>query len=192
MIETTSTTKAPSCPGCHFGCALDAYRCGRGKGFHQLWVDGKPIPERGKPGEGGAGRAPSVDTRVMHGLNIMANILKDRHTESAERKTLMAVGRQGGFFAVDMLGKRTLLDPEDLAEATRFLIAGGFIEHDEDEIAGTVLRITSSGREQLAQWNTEREAATEEFLAPLDDSEKEQLASMLFRIIQSELQKKRS
>lgn len=128
----------------------------------------------------------------MHGLNIMANILKDRHTESAERKTLMAVGRQGGFFAVDMLGKRTLLDPEGLADATRFLIARGFIEHDEDEIAGTVLRITSSGREQLAQWNTEREAATAEFLAPLDDSEKEQLASMLFRIIQSELQKKRS
>lgn len=126
----------------------------------------------------------------MHGLNIMANILQDRHTESAERKTLMAVGRQGGFFAVDMLGKRTLLDPEDLAEATRFLIARGFIEHDEDEVAGTVLRITSSGREQLAVWNTERDTATAEFLAPLDDSEKEQLASMLFRVIQSELQKK--
>ena len=128
----------------------------------------------------------------MHGLNIMANILQDRHTESAERKALMAIGRQGGFFAVDMLGKCTLLGPEDLAEATRFLIARGFIEHDEDEIAGTVLRITSSGREQLAQWNTEREAATAEFLVPLDDSEKEQLASMLFRIIQPELQKKRS
>ena len=130
--------------------------------------------------------------RVMHGLNIMANILQDRHTESAERKTLMAIGRQGGFFAVDMLGKRTLLGSEDLAEATRFLIARGFIEHDEDDMAGTVLRITSSGREQLAAWNAERDASTEEFLAPLDDSEKEQLASMLFRIIQSELQKKRS
>lgn len=128
----------------------------------------------------------------MHGLNIMANILKDRHTESAERKTLMAVGRQGGFFAVDMLGKRTLLDPEDLAEASRFLIARGFIEHDEDAIAGTVLRITSSGRKQLAWWNTEREAATAEFLASLDDNEKEQLASMLFRIIQSQAQKKRA
>ena len=157
-----------------------------------MWVDGKPIPERGKPGEGGSGHAPSVDARVMHGLNIMANILKDRHTESAERKALMAIGRQGGFFAVDMLGKRTLLDPEDLAEATRFLIARGFIEHDEDEIAGAVLRITSSGRDQLAVWNAEREAATAEFLAPLDQSEKEQLASMLSRVIQSELHKKRA
>ncbi len=190
MIESTSTIEAPSCPGCHFGCALDAYRCGRGKGFHQLWVDGKPIPERGKPGEGGVGHAPSVDMRVMHGLNIMANILQDRHTESAERKTLMAIGRQGGFFAVDMLGKRTLLGSEDLAEATRFLIARGFIEHDEDDMAGTVLRITSSGREQLSAWNAERDASTAEFLSPLSDDEKMQLSSMLSRIIQAELKKK--
>ena len=192
MTETTSTIEVPSCPGCHFGCALDAYRCGRGKGFHQLWVAGKPLPERGKPGEGGAGHAPSVDMRVMHGLNIMANILQDRHTESAERKALIAIGRQGGFFAVDMLGKRTLLDPERLTDATRYLISEGFVEHDEDEIAGTVLRITSMGREQLAVWNAEREASTAEFLLPLDDDEKAQLSSMLSRIIQAELKKKRA
>ena len=192
MTETASTIEAPTCPGCHFGCALDAYRCGRGKGFYQLWLDGKPLPERGEPGEGGAGHAPSVDMRVMHGLNIMANILQDRHTESAERKALMAIGRQGGFFAVDMLGKRTLLEPNSLADATRYLINEGFIEHDEDEIAGTVLRITSSGREQLAVWNAEREVSTAEFLSPLDNDEKAQLSSMLSRIIKANLKKKRA
>lgn len=191
MTETIGTNVAPNCPGCHFGCPLDAYRCGRGKGFHQLWVDGKPIPKRGEPGEGGVGQAPPLDSRVMHGLNIMANILKDRHTESAERKALMAIGRQGGFFAADMLGKRTLLDAERLDEATGYLEGAGFVERDEDEIAGAVFRITSSGRDQLVAWNAEREEATAEFLAPLDDDEKAQLVSMLSRIIKSELEKKR-
>ena len=189
MTETTSTMDVPICPGCHFGCSVDAYKCGRGKGFRQLWLDGKPLPERGKPGDGGAMQMPAVDMRVMHELNIMANILQDRHTESAERKVLMAIGRQGGFFAVDMLGKRTLLDAGRLYEATGFLKSAGFVEHDEDEIAGTILRITLSGRDQLAEWNAERETATAEFLSPLDDDEKVQLSKLLSRIIQAELKK---
>ena len=192
MTEATSTIEVPKCPGCHLGCALDAYRCGRGKGFHQLWVSGKPVPERGKPGEGGVARAQSVDMRVMHGLNIMAKILRDRHAESAERKALMAIGRQGGFFSIDTLGKRTLLDQERLADVTRYLIGKGFVEYGEDEIAGAILRVTPAGREQLVVWNSEREASTAELLSPLDDVEKRQLASMLSRIIQAERKKKRA
>ena len=192
--------EAPVCPGCHFGCLVSGYRCGRGKAFHDLWVDGKPVPERRKPPimrSGGAEKAPqggpmpSSDMRIMHGLNIMANILQDRHTESAERKVLMAAGRQGGFFACDMLAKRTLVDDERVLEAVSFLVERGFAERVLEEVAGEVLRITPTGKEQLAEWDAERDAATADFLSPLDGDEKAQLADMLFRIIQAELEKNR-
>lgn len=133
----------------------------------------------------------SSDMRIMHGLNIVANILQDRHTESAERKVLMAVGRQGGFFACDMLAKRTLVDDERILEAVSLLVKRGFAERVLDEVAGEVLRITPEGKERLAEWNAERDAATANFLSPLDEDEKAQLADMLFRIVQAELEKKR-
>ena len=132
---------------------------------------------------------PSSDMHIMHGLNIMANILQDRHTESAERKVLMAAGRQGGFFACDMLAKRTLVDDERVLEAVSFLVERGFAERVLEEVAGEVLRITPTGKEQLAEWDAERDAATADFLSPLDGDEKAQLADMLFRIIQAELEK---
>lgn len=200
----SETVEAPICPGCHFGCLLDAYKCGRGKGFAELWKDGKPVPERGVPPfmrsekdeatasktgtQGGA--AMPVGTRVMHGLNIMANILGERHTESADRKVLMAVVRQGGFFAIDMVGRRTLVDEPKLSQAIEELLEVGFIVRDEDEAAGEILRATPEGKEQFVAWNAERDAATAEFLSPLSEEEQVQLSQMLQRIIQHEVKKK--
>lgn len=207
-----STAKAPTCPGCHFGCSVDAYRCARGQGFYKLWCEGKPVPERGIPpmmrkngersdgervgdgrpgdgrtGEGHKDNVPPVGTRVMHGLNIMANVLQDRHAESPDRKVLTAVGRQGGFFALGMIGKRALLDDDAIAGSVDELVEAGYAVRDEDEIAGPIMRVTPAGKDKLAEWNAERDAATAEFLAPLSDEEQSELADMLFRLIQPQL-----
>ena len=121
----------------------------------------------------------------MHGLNIMANVLQSRHDEAAERKILMAVGRHGGFFALDMLPKRAVVNVEVMAEAVDALIKAGFVTREHEEVAGDILRITDAGKVQQAAWNAEREAATAAFLSPLSEDEQAQLADMLFRLIQA-------
>ena len=190
MSPEIAGTTAPTCPGCHFGCSLDAYRCGRGKGFHGKWQAGEAVPERGKPpmlrggtdGRGGKG-APPVDVRVMHALNIMANKLQNRHTEAAERKVLGSVARQGGFFAVNLLGKRALVESPQLEDAIDFLVTEGLLVLEDEPVAGPVLRITEEGRARQREWNAEHDAATAEFLAPLTEDEQDQLAQLLFRLI---------
>ena len=198
MEETAKDQQAPACPGCHFGCSLDAYRCGRGKGFSEKWRAGEPVPERRGPGKGGPGGPGKggpggpggpgrgglpTGMRVMHALNIMANKLQDRHTESAERKVLASIDRQGGFFALDMLGRRALVDQPQLDEAIASLTAEGLAESAQDPIAGDILRITEAGRMRQREWNAEREASTAEFLAPLTEEEQDQLAHLIFRLL---------
>lgn len=218
MQETATNLQAPICPGCHFGCSLDAYRCGRGKGFSVKWRAGEPLPERrvpgvggpghpgkrpggcggqggkvnGRPGkggssgsgEGGSGGVPLPGMRVMHALNIMSNVLQDRHAESAERKVLGAVERQGGFFALSLLGKRTLVGQPQLDEAVAALVTDGLAELVDEPTAGRSLAITELGRARQRKWSAEHEAATAEFLAPLSEDEQAQLADLLFRLIQ--------
>lgn len=125
----------------------------------------------------------------MHGLNIMVKVLRDRHGEAAERKILMAVGRQGGFFALDMLPKRAVIDVEAMNRAVDVLIEAGFVVREHEEVAGDILRITDAGKVQQAEWNAEREAATAEFLSPLSEDEQAQLADMLFRLIHANRRK---
>ena len=119
MSENVLSANAPACTGCHFGCTLDAYRCGRGKAFYELWQAGGEVPERRGPGRlggspGGDHRPPS-DTRVMHALTIMTKVLHERHAEAPESKLLASIERQGGFFALDKLAERAVLTSEEPA-----------------------------------------------------------------------------
>ena len=184
--------RAPRCPGCHFGCSLDAYRCARGKGFHDRWQAGEEIPERGKPGGRGPGGPggpggghPAMPThmRVMHALNIMGNVLQDRHAESPDRKVLASIARQGGFFADSLLPKRAFMERAETDEAVNALVADGLLERAEDPIAGPILRITEAGRARQQEWTAAQESAAADFLAPLTEEEQTQLADLLFRLL---------
>lgn len=191
------------CPGCHFGCNLDAYQCGRGKEFYELAASGQPVPERRWPmftpsekAEGRTGKPP-LNERVMRGLNMVSFALRRRHEEAGEKKIVAALVRGGKFMSLPILSKRTHIPREELSTLIEDASTAPFVTIDIEEIAPLgqredgdanprkikVARLTEEGAAQARVWDEEREVATEEFLAPLSNEEREQLDSLLLKLM---------
>lgn len=186
-METTAT--APTCPGCHFACSLDAYRCGRGQGFSRMWREGKEVPERRvrlmpqlHEGES-ANSMPPEPNRIMRAISILGRKAEACNDAQPEQKVLMAIARQGGFFALDKLAERASIDEAILPTAVSFLINAGFAAEDQEEVAGVVLRITPEGREQQRIVASQRDERIKEFLAPLSDEELATLNQLALKLI---------
>ena len=189
MAQSNRISNDIVCPGCHFGCKLVKYQCGRGKEFYDIAVQGGELPERRGPVLTPSERAalpdgkPPLNDRVMHALNITANRLRDRHAEAAERKVLISLVRSNSFMSTGLLGKRAMLSREELELVLSGLRQAELVEFANEENVGEVVRITEAGREQAAIWKAERDEKTAEFLSGLSDDEKETLAVLVRKML---------
>ena len=189
MTQSAQISNDIVCPGCHFGCKLAKYQCGRGKEFYDIAAEGGEVPERRGPMMTPSERAatpdgkPPLNDRVMHALNITANRLRDRHAEAGERKVLITLVRTGSFMSVGLLGKRAMLSREELDLVLYGLQQAGMVKLEAEEHAGEVARITQSGLDQAATWKAERDDKTAEFLSALSDDEKEALVALVRKML---------
>ena len=179
----------PTCPGCHFGCALVAYRCGRGQGFNRMWHEGKEIPERRarfapqlNDSESEAAMPPNP-SRVMRVVGILGRKAQVCSNDAPDRKVLMAIVRQGGFFAMEKLAERAMIAEADCPGAVASLVDAGFAVKDREEVAGAVLRATPEGREKQLEWVAQREERIAKFFSPLSEEELTTLDSLARKLI---------
>ena len=177
------------CPGCHFECKLVKYQCGRGKEFYDLAAAGGEVPVRRGPMMTPSERAarpdglPPLNDRVMHGLNILSNSLKDRHVEVGERAVVLALSRLGMFMSQALLAKRMLLSAEELEDYLIEAEQNGLVVAEIEDHAGSIVRLTDAGIEQASAWKAERDADTAEFLSNLSDEEKETLSALVRKLL---------
>ena len=209
MSEQNSA--APTCPGCHFGCLLDAYQCARGKMFHERWMAGEEIPERRAPwkaqgaegngqgpgprrgpggsggpgGPGGRRGAFAPEMRLMHMLNIIGIAMADHRETRPERNVIDGLARQSGCATERIVQDRSRLGEEDFALALAKLRDDGLVTDVDDEIAGPMLQISEAGEAQASAWREERELADKAFCDALSDEEKEELAGLLQKLLSS-------
>ena len=189
MAETVAVSGDAVCPGCHFRCKLVKYQCGRGKEFFEMAATGEQLPERRGPvltpseraSMGGAGKPP-VNGRVMHGLNVMGNVIKRELAEDPQRKVVQSLARGGSFMSLPILANRTHLAKEELRTVIDELVQAGLVVEEREEHAGLVARLTDKGAGRAVAWRSEHDERVAEFLSPLTDEEKEQLATMLRKL----------
>lgn len=186
MVFQGAVSENLVCPGCHFGCKLVKYQCGRGKEFFDLAASGGELPTRhGRPVATPSERAarldgmPPLDDRVMFCLMVLANRLQQHHQETGEQKMAFALSRAGSFMTLPILAKRTMLSPSEFDDALEAAKRAGLVEVEVAEEGDGIARLTETGKEQVAAWKAERDARTAEFLVALDDGEKETLERLL-------------
>ena len=189
MLEKNAVSNDAKCPGCHFGCMLVKYQCGRGKEFYDLAASGGELPERRgpmmTPSEAAArpdGRPPLND-RVMHGLNIMSNRLRERHEQSPNGAVLTALERSASFMSLPILQKRTHVPSAVLDSMLEEACQEELVTLEEDEHAGRIARLTDEGRQRAAEFKAQRDASTAEFLSALSDDEKKQLVTLVRKLL---------
>ena len=190
MTDHATMPEELTCPACHFGCKLANYQCGRGKEFYDIVAAGGELPERRGPmltpseqaafGEGGR---PPLNHRVMHALNIMANVLQRRHEEAGVKKMTLGLARAGSFCTLPMLAKRMNMTGDAFDETLAKAKREGFVTVEDDERGFRIARITTAGSQRAAAWQTERDAHTADFLSPLSEEEKEELERLLRKLI---------
>ena len=187
--DTAPAVERTVCPGCHFGCLLAKYQCGRGKEFYDLAAEGGEVPVRRGPMMTPSERAanpdgkPPLNDRVMHGFNILSNRLQDRHVEAGERKVVLSLVRAGGFMSLPILAKRMLLTPDELDNALEDAQQEGLAAVEEDDRIGRIARLTDAGKAQAAMWKAERDEQTAEFLSALSEEEKETLVAHVRKLL---------
>lgn len=184
---------AKVCPGCHFGCAIDGFQCGRGEKLHARWVETGELPERrrpphpgGQPGGRDGGRpAIPVDDRIMHMLHIIGIALSDLADESGasapERRAIDCLMRHGGSASERIVEGRT--HAEGLDALFGELVERGLVKRRGFEHA-TLYALTEQGLAQAKAWESERKATEAEFLGVLDDGEKEQLLALVMKLLE--------
>ena len=195
-------SEMPTCPGCHFGCKLDAAQCARGLKFFDKWQAGEEIPERRVPwgkdgkrkreGEGqpSKGRkmpphlaAMPTSARLMMLLNITGAILRDRDDAERDRRIAECIVRQDGAAANRIIAERTRLDDAAINEQVTSLKERGLVESRTLDDGRVFHEITEAGRAQVETWMEERKADDEAFFEALSDDEAAQLEDLLARAL---------
>ena len=185
MAEVAALSSEIVCPGCHFGCKLAKYQCGRGKEFFDIAAASGELPERRGPMMTPSEKAarpdgkPPVNDRVMHGLNIVANRLRERHEQADIRAAVLGTARAGASITPGILAKRLNLATAELAPIVENAKTEGLVVLEDDDRGIRMVRLTESGAEQARVWKTERDLRNAEFLSALSDEEKETLALLL-------------
>lgn len=189
MVESASATGDIRCPGCHFECKLKNYQCGRGKEFFDLAAAGGEVPVRRGPVMTPSERAanpdgkPPLNDRVMHGLNITALRLRQRHEESGMRKVALSLARAGSFMSLPFLAKRMLLSANEADAALYEAEQAGFATVELGDGGVRFAYLTDAGKQQAVIWKGERDRQTAVFLANLDDDEKAVLEHLLRKML---------
>ena len=189
MAESASATEGILCPGCHFECKLENYQCGRGKEFFDLAAAGGEVPVRRGPVMTPSERAassdgkPPLNDRVMHGLNIMALRLRQRHGEAGICKVVLSLARAGSFMSLPFLAKRMLLSVDEADAALHEAVQAGYVTIGPEDGRGRFAYLTDAGKQQAAIWKDERDGQTAAFLANLDDDEKAILEHLLRKLL---------
>ena len=183
--------KAPTCPGCHFGCAIDAFQCRRGEVFWGKWKAGEELPTRRGPG---SVRPPegdmklSSDDRIMHLLHIVGIALDDLANESGAsepaRRIVDCIMRQGKAASTFVIEGRTHLPVEEIEAQLGELAGQGLVTARETCADTTLHELTDSGLERARTWEAERKAGEARFLSVLSEDEKQQLHDLIFKILE--------
>ena len=189
---------AMKCPGCHFGCSLNKYQCGRGKEFFDLVQDGGELPERRPPvftpSEQAAKKGhtpPPINEKLVRGINIVSHMMRDRDMPTPEQAIIVGLINLKSFMSKSLLPKRLQLPQLEFEKGLQSAIEHGFVEIADVEHSGTVVRFTASGKVQAEKWKNERDKRIEEFFSALSDDEKVQLDSLLGTLLRAHMHRPR-
>lgn len=179
--NTVAGTKAvPTCPGCHFGCRLDRYQCGRGQGIYEKWVETGEVPER--PAVPPPILQLEVTDKLAFGMNILANVVQDQRSRRAEGEILCALMGHAGLASEQLIAARARLDSADFEKALKDLEAAGDIGRGACGHIRAAVWLTDSGRAKIPEAEAARRTDAETFLAPLSEDEREELDGLLFKL----------
>ncbi|HWT92170.1 MAG TPA: MarR family transcriptional regulator [Solirubrobacteraceae bacterium] len=83
------------------------------------------------------------------------------------------------------LGRRLMLDRSDMSALIDELESAGHVvrERDEQDRRRNVIRLTDGGRGRLRELDTVVDAVQDDLLAPLSDAERDELVSLLQRLV---------
>lgn len=176
---STQQQAAATCPACHFGCALEKWQCGRGKGIYEQWQASGELPQRKGPG---GMPAHTVQQRIVRGCNIAPKALARSAAEKPADSVLLSLMRREGIMREAFLARETGMTRDALAAELATLAADGLIETLEDE-RGAYASVTQTGRQRASELEAARDASHAAFLAALSDDEQQQLADLLDKLL---------
>ena len=183
--------EAKLCPGCHFGCEIERFQCGRGEKLCARWRETGELPERRGPGKGPLraknhkGPVITANDRLMHMLHVVGIALHDLADESGanvpEHQVLDCLLRHDLAASARIIEGRTHL--EGLDGVLGATLSQGLIE---ERTCGetTLYALTDAGLAQARAWGDERKAAEAEFLGVLSDDEKEQFLELVMKVLE--------
>ena len=119
----------------------------------------------------------------MYVLMALSSYLQQHQQEAVEHKLLFTLSRAGSFMSLPILAKRTMLSVDELDASLEAAKQAGHVEIKAEEGIGRVALLTETGKEQAAAWKAERDAQTAEFLAMLDEEEKETLERLFRKLL---------
>lgn len=117
-------------------------------------------------------------------FTIVENVRRDRDLERSMQNVAECLLRQGGGGTNRIIAERTHLDDATIDQQAALLQERGLAESTTDERGRTFHTLTEAGRTQAEAWFEEHKAFDDEFIAALDDSEKEQLESLLAKALE--------
>lgn len=211
--ETAASNGAPTCPGCHFGCALDDYQCGRGRKFLAMWHNGEAIPERrgpgmprhaGKQGPGGeasaaraAGNAQRPEKRGGEGgpegqlppdmrLVMLLNVTANALRDERDSNTADEV--LDCIVRQDRSATIRIIAErvrKDPAELEAALqeLQQRSLAQPHDDDGRTFFEPTEEGLAHCKAWQEKRREDDTRFVSGLSEDEKQQLADLLQKML---------
>ena len=200
----TEESSIPKCPACHVGCRLDRWQCGRGRDMAAKWEAGEEIPARGAGGPGGpaggpggpgggpgaGGRMP-VQQRIVRGVNILPKALSRCVGEPERDTALTALMRRNGVMATGLIAHELGCGAERAESIADELVADGLATRiagsggDTSGNGGNFLEVSAEGEERAQRALALRKERHAAFLGCLSESEQEELADMLDRILEA-------
>jgi DNA-binding MarR family transcriptional regulator len=131
-------------------------------------------------------RLPSrlVGQASLHADRLVAAALAQEGMRRHHYAVLATLAEHGPASQAD-LGRRLWIDRKDLHDVVAGLEEAGLVSRvrDEADRRRNVVAATAAATETLERLDARVAAAQESFLAPLDAAEREQLASLLSRLI---------
>lgn len=178
----------PLCPGCHVGCKLDRWQCGKGKAFLETWQQGGEIPRRNRRRRGGGkpDSAPelSASEQAVRLLNIVPKALQRYAGETSSDKLLATLERHGRLMSRAMLAKELGTDAAGIEQAVAKLEEQGAV-YATQEHATDFVGVSDAGKELALEQKRAHEERHGQFLETLDEDELGELTRLLEKLLSS-------
>ncbi|MET7773580.1 MarR family transcriptional regulator [Nocardia sp. NPDC005366] len=139
--------------------------------------------------DGAADRLRALPTRLVNQVAIVADRATERaleHTGSRRHHyALLTTLRAFGPDSQAELGRRTRIDRSDIVAALNDLAERGFIERSPDpgDRRRNIVTITGAGARHLDELDHRLDAAQDDLLAGLSESQRSELVVLLTRIL---------